>query len=94
MTSPVAGGVPLRDERGTGWSDEWEVRPVAGAYARKSYRCPGEVDVLGFCVPADQEIGPGRPHVVAWPSGLPDQRRHWHRVCWEARSRRAPTGRR
>jgi hypothetical protein len=84
VTTPVAGGVPFRDERGTERADEWEVRPVAGAFARKSYRCPG----------CDQEIQPGQPHVVAWPTGLPDERRHWHRVCWEARSRRAPTGRR
>jgi hypothetical protein len=30
------------------------------------------------------------PHVVAWPEGDPDARRHWHTPCWAARSRRRP----
>jgi hypothetical protein len=64
-------------------NDEWQVRPVTGVAARKAYRCPG----------CDQEIGIGQPHVVAWPEGQPDDRRHWHRVCWEARDRRRPTRR-
>jgi hypothetical protein len=57
---------------------------VAGAHAHKVYRCPG----------CDLEIRVGQPHVVAWPDGQPDDRRHWHRVCWEARARRAPQRRR
>ncbi|HSP38927.1 MAG TPA: hypothetical protein VLR26_14370 [Frankiaceae bacterium] len=64
--------------------DGWQVRPVPGAAAHKAYRCPG----------CDQEILPGQPHLVAWPTGDPEQRRHWHRVCWEARDRRAPRLRR
>jgi hypothetical protein len=65
----------------------WIVRQVTGAAATKTYRCPG----------CDQEIRPGVPHVVAWPSddlrdaGLAD-RRHWHTPCWHARTRRAPSG--
>jgi hypothetical protein len=70
----------------------WYVRPVTGAAATKSYRCPG----------CDQEIRPATAHLVVWPddgseavlsaaggSGLGD-RRHWHSVCWNARDRRAP----
>jgi hypothetical protein len=43
------------------------------------YRCPG----------CDQEVV-GVPHVVAWPEGQPDARRHWHTPCWTARGRRGP----
>ena len=74
--------------RESGSEGEWLVRPVTGAAATKTYRCPG----------CDQEIRPATPHVVAWPDhsdgdadgpGLSD-RRHWHTACWNARSRRRP----
>jgi hypothetical protein len=61
--------------------EEWSVRHVAGASAvGKTYRCPG----------CDQEIPSGLPHVVAWSeyAGV-DERRHWHKACWNARDRRA-----
>ncbi|GAB2601065.1 ATP/GTP-binding protein [Streptomyces capparidis] len=66
-------------ERTESWrGEDWVVRPVAGA-AGKRYRCPG----------CEQEIPPGVGHVVAWPSfGGVDDRRHWHRGCWNARDRR------
>jgi hypothetical protein len=79
------GGVPgwgleqTEDYRG----EEWRVRPVAGD-SGKFYRCPG----------CDQEIPPGVGHLVAWPAfevgavGGVDDRRHWHRACWNARERR------
>jgi hypothetical protein len=58
--------------------EEWAVRQVGGT-AGKRYRCPG----------CDQEIPPGVPHVVAWPRlGDVDDRRHWHKACWNARDRR------
>ena len=60
--------------------EEWCVRHVAGASAAgKTYRCPG----------CDQEIASGMPHVVAWPeyAGV-DDRRHWHKACWNAKDRR------
>ncbi|APY86319.1 ATP/GTP-binding protein [Streptomyces alfalfae] len=60
--------------------EEWSVRHVAGASATgKRYRCPG----------CDQEIPASVPHVVAWPeySGV-DERRHWHKACWNAKDRR------
>jgi MFS family permease len=74
--------------RESGSDGDWLVRPVTGAAATKSYRCPG----------CDQEIRPATPHVVTWPDitesvadepGLSD-RRHWHTACWKARSRRRP----
>ncbi|MET8504533.1 ATP/GTP-binding protein [Streptomyces sp. NPDC015232] len=60
--------------------EEWYVRHVAGASAPgKHYRCPG----------CDQPIPPGAPHLVAWPEyGGVDDRRHWHKACWNAKDRR------
>ncbi|MGW1955447.1 ATP/GTP-binding protein [Streptomyces sp. NPDC001920] len=60
--------------------EDWNVRHVAGASAQgKAYRCPG----------CDQLIPDGVPHVVAWPAhaGV-DDRRHWHKACWNAKDRR------
>ncbi|MFC5804930.1 ATP/GTP-binding protein [Streptomyces formicae] len=68
-------------QRTESWQDEeWCVRHVAGASAAgKRYRCPG----------CDQEIPSGMPHVVAWPEhGGVDDRRHWHKACWNAKDRR------
>ncbi len=65
--------------RESGSDGDWLVRTVAGA---KTYRCPG----------CSQQIGPGSPHVVAWPdvvSGLVS-RRHWHTACWREREQRRP----
>ncbi|WP_256104114.1 ATP/GTP-binding protein [Streptomyces sp. ODS05-4] len=68
-------------QRSESWQGEdWSVRHVAGAAAGgKRYRCPG----------CDQEIPGGVPHVVAWPEyGGVDDRRHWHKACWNAKDRR------
>ncbi|MCP9957242.1 MULTISPECIES: hypothetical protein [Streptomyces] len=68
-------------QRTEAWrGEDWAVRDVTGASAAgKRYRCPG----------CDQEIPSGVPHVVAWPQhGDVDDRRHWHRGCWNARDRR------
>lgn len=55
------------------------VRSVAGSGgAERAYRCPG----------CDQVLPSRSPHVVAWPQGRPDDRRHWHTACWSARGRR------
>jgi hypothetical protein len=60
----------------------WVVRSVPGAAATKTYRCPG----------CQQPIGPGVPHVVAWPenpgllaASAVEDRRHWHTGCWRRR---------
>jgi len=65
--------------------EEYTVRQVRGS--EKSYRCPG----------CDQLITPGTEHVVAWRTehllgqqAAMDDRRHWHRSCWQARGRRRP----
>ncbi len=46
----------------------------------RSYVCPG-------CAQEVVRVA----HIVAWPEGQPDERRHWHTPCWGARGRRAPT---
>ncbi|HVE74443.1 MAG TPA: ATP/GTP-binding protein [Mycobacteriales bacterium] len=58
--------------------DGWVVRNLTGGEASRAYRCPG----------CDQEMPAATPHVVAWPEGNPDDRRHWHTACWRARDRR------
>ncbi|MFD1830164.1 MULTISPECIES: ATP/GTP-binding protein [Streptomyces] len=89
---PRGGGRPTRRDGGPAearhglehtedWrGEEWVVRQITGQAAAKHYRCPG----------CDQEIPPGTPHVVAWPrDGRVEDRRHWHRACWNARDRRS-----
>ncbi|MBO0820298.1 MAG: ATP/GTP-binding protein [Nocardiopsaceae bacterium] len=72
---PPAGGETVEE----GPDGEWAVRRVSGQAAQKTYRCPG----------CDQEIYPGLAHVVVWPRHAgADDRRHWHRVCWEKRLHR------
>jgi hypothetical protein len=56
-----------------------EVRRVQPYEANKTYTCPG----------CNGTIAPGTGHMVAVPRDAPDLRRHWHRSCWERRSRRA-----
>jgi len=52
---------------------------IVGASATV-YVCPGcSQDVVAV------------PHVVAWPEGDLEWRRHWHTPCWQARGRRGPT---
>lgn len=66
---------------------DYEVRPVPGVRAVKTYRCPG----------CDHEIRTGTAHVVVWraedgATGA-DDRRHWHTPCWANRANRGPTRR-
>ncbi len=77
-TPPTPLGPERLEERPDG---DWVVRQVPGAAAGKSYRCPG----------CDQEVHPGTPHVVAWPTDTGvESRRHWHTVCWRRRMQRRP----
>lgn len=64
------------------WDDEeqLEVRRVQPYQAVKGYLCPG----------CNQDIPKGTGHLVVVPVGAPDDRRHWHRGCWEHRARRRP----
>lgn len=50
----------------------YEVQRVPGFQASKRYVCPD----CGNDIPA------GQGHVVVWPDGLVDDRRHWHLHCW------------
>ncbi len=65
---------------------DYQVQPVPGARAVKTYRCPG----------CDHEIRSGTPHVVVWRVEDVDgaDRRHWHTPCWSKRAHRKPTRRR
>ena len=57
--------------------DDVEVRYVQPANATKTYRCPG----------CDHDVRVGEFHVVVVPKRAPDDRRHWHRGCWDRQSR-------
>ena len=56
----------------------YTVRRVPGFQAGKAYVCPA-------CA---NPITPGRGHVVAWPDGQTELRRHWHLHCWRIAARR------
>ncbi len=64
--------------------DELEVRSIQPYQARKAYSCPG----------CNQEITVGTGHLVVVPRLAPEDRRHWHRPCWDNRRTRRPTTRR
>lgn len=70
-------GPVLRSPSGERSEDGYVVRS-AGVSA-KVYLCPG----------CSQEVV-DVPHIVAWPEGRADDRRHWHTPCWSARGRRGP----
>lgn len=57
---------------------ELEVRFIQPYQATKSYICP-------HC---NRDIPSGTGHWVVVPVDAPDMRRHWHRGCWDGRSRR------
>ena len=57
----------------------YEVRRIDGSQAEKDYLCPE----CGNTVPA------GEGHVVVWPEGDADLRRHWHKHCWRHEVRRS-----
>jgi hypothetical protein len=69
---------PLRPGAGQRVEDGFVVRSLSGASSGRSYRCPG----------CDHELAAGTAHVVVWPEGREDDRRHWHGTCWSARDRR------
>ena len=73
---------PLGGPAGERVESGFVVRAVPGGAGtgERAYLCPG----------CDQELPARQPHVVAWPEGAPEDRRHWHTPCWAARSRRLP----
>ncbi|MCG7241296.1 hypothetical protein QP943_04570 [Corynebacterium kefirresidentii] len=65
---------------GPSWThgEPYVMRHIGSARAQKYYVCPG----------CNQNIPPGVAHIVAWPRDVGrqgDDRRHWHRHCWERR---------
>ena len=79
MAALKAGDAPvLQAPTGERVEGGFTVRSVG--VSDRVYRCPG----------CEQEVVTV-PHVVAWPVGDPDGRRHWHTPCWTARGRRGPT---
>lgn len=71
-------GPVLRAPGGERLEAGYVVRSVGAS--DKAYVCPG-------CAQEVLRV----PHVVAFPEGRPDDRRHWHTPCWAARGRRGPT---
>jgi hypothetical protein len=57
----------------------YEVRRIDGASAVKEYACPD----------CGNPVAEGEAHVVVWPVGDSDLRRHWHRHCWRHEVRRS-----
>ncbi|MEV6139455.1 ATP/GTP-binding protein [Nocardia sp. NPDC051990] len=81
---PAIGDVFGRREAGPDGDAVYVVRTIPGSRATKTYRCPG----------CDHEIPPGVAHIVAWAvDGGEDDRRHWHRGCWNGRRTRRITRR-
>lgn len=75
---------PTTERVESGPDGEFVVRALSPHQATKAYRCPG----------CDHEVAAGTGHLVAWPAGDVDDRRHWHTGCWRARQRRGPRVRR
>jgi hypothetical protein len=86
VTGPDAAGVRQTvRRRAEDWDDDefdlpgYEVRHVDGANAAKEYTCPDCGNV----------VAEGEAHVVVWPVGDRDLRRHWHSHCWRLEVRRS-----
>jgi hypothetical protein len=72
--------------------DDSELRAPSGERSEGGFtvRSVGVSDRVYLCPGCSQDVR-ATPHVVAWPEGQPDDRRHWHSPCWNARGRRGPT---
>jgi hypothetical protein len=73
---------PVVPPLGPGALEGHEVRVVPAHRAAKDYLCPE----------CSGSIRTGVGHVVAWPEGRAEERRHWHRACWRVVSRRGRVG--
>lgn len=60
----------------------YEVRRIDGVDAVKEYVCPD----------CGNPVAEGEAHVVVWPVGDNDLRRHWHLHCWRLEVRRSDGG--
>lgn len=77
------GAGPTKKRKAKPSTDIWDVEPHTVRFiqpyaARKEYLCPG----------CNQVIPPGLGHYVVVPDRMPDDRRHWHRGCWDRRAAR------
>jgi hypothetical protein len=72
--------------------DDAELRVPSGERTESGHtvRSVGVSDRVYLCPGCSQDVK-GVAHIVAWPEGQPDDRRHWHSPCWTARGRRGPT---
>jgi hypothetical protein len=59
----------------------YEVQRVDEHRAVRDYLCPECGNV----------VSAGEGHVVVWPEGDSDLRRHWHRHCWRLEVKRSQT---
>lgn len=69
-----------QEVEGPGWAqgETFLFRHIGASAASKFYVCPG----------CNQNIPPRVAHIVAWPRDMGrqgDDRRHWHRHCWDRR---------
>lgn len=71
-------GLPPRPDPFLPHLPGYEVQRVPAYQAVKDYVCPD----------CGNTIGPGLGHVVVWPEGEVEERRHWHLHCWRGASRR------
>jgi hypothetical protein len=71
-------GLPPRPDLSLPELEGYVVQRVPAFQATKPYVCPD----------CDNGILGGQGHVVVWPDGLVDERRHWHLHCWRVASRR------
>jgi hypothetical protein len=68
----LGGLLPTRDVSDELQLPGYEVRPIDAERAAKPYVCPS----------CGNTVGEGESHVVVWPTGDGDLRRHWHTHCW------------
>lgn len=81
MTGPVP---PERPSGPAAWEAGPPSLPGMEAHLVPAYRAHGPY----VCPACDGVVAAGTGHVVAWPEGRADERRHWHRHCWRLAARR------
>ncbi|WP_072790751.1 hypothetical protein [Ferrithrix thermotolerans] len=61
--------------------------PLSGLIADVRFVHPYRANKIYICPLCNQEILHGIGHYVVVPFEAPDLRRHWHRQCWQRRTR-------
>lgn len=77
--SRILDPAPYIERAGDG---DWFVQHIPAINAIKTYKCPE----------CERSITPGTPHLVVWQQDhmfgkarAIEERRHWHKRCWETR---------